>query len=102
MWRPRTSRSNLDSGGSGTIPILIAFLQTFLGATVLCRLREGLQMGQFVEGEYKTQLIAGYVEPSLHRQLVALAREQERTVSFVVRRALLRELERVHNEEEAT
>jgi hypothetical protein len=49
-------------------------------------------MGQLVEGERKTQLIAGYVEPSLHEQLVALARQQERTVSAVVRRALLREL----------
>ena len=58
-------------------------------------------MGQLVEGEHKTEMVAGYVEPTVHRQLVALAREQERTVSFVVRRALLRELERVHNEEEA-
>jgi hypothetical protein len=52
--------------------------------------------------ERKTQLIAGYVEPSVHRQLVELAREEERTVSAVVRRALLHELERVNDEEETT
>ena len=58
-------------------------------------------MGQ-LEMERKTQLIAGYVEPSVHEQLVALARQQERTVSAVVRRALLHELERVTDEEETT
>ena len=55
-------------------------------------------MGQ-LEVERKTQLIAGYFEPSVHRQLVELARDEERTVSAVVRRALLHELERVHEEE---
>lgn len=56
-------------------------------------------MGQLVE-ERKTQLIAGYVEPSVHRQLVALARQEERTVSAVVRRALLHELERERDDEQ--
>lgn len=55
-------------------------------------------MGQIAEDERKTQLIAGYVEPSVHRQLVALAREEERTVSAILRRAVRHELER-HEEE---
>ena len=57
-------------------------------------------MTQVVEGERKTQLVAAYVEPSVQRQLVALARLEERTVSAVVRRALRHELERVHDETE--
>ena len=59
-------------------------------------------MGQIAEASARRSLVAGYIEPTMHGRFVHLARAEDRSVSAILRRALLHELERVNDEEEAT
>jgi len=54
-------------------------------------------MSQFGQGERKTELVAAYVDMRTHEQVVALAREEDRSVSAILRRALDRELALAHH-----
>lgn len=59
-------------------------------------------MGQLVQDDHKTRLVGAQVGEELREQLMALARREDRSLASVVRRALERELERVHDEEAQT
>ena len=56
-------------------------------------------MAQIVQDDRR--LVGARVDPQVREQLFALARREDRSVSSVVRRALVREIERDHDEEEA-
>ena len=53
------------------------------------------------ERQASTVFIGAHVDYGTRDQLRALAREEERSLSAIFRRALRHALERVHNEEEA-
>jgi predicted transcriptional regulator len=55
-------------------------------------------MGQLVEDDRK--LVGAHVDREVREQLLALARREDRSVASIVRRALSREIEREHTDEE--
>ena len=56
-------------------------------------------MSQLVQDDRK--LVGAHVGAEMRGQLLALAREEDRSLASIVRRALARELEHAHNETEA-
>jgi predicted transcriptional regulator len=57
-------------------------------------------MSQLVQDAPKDQLIATHVDALTRDELIALARREDRSVSWVLRRALATYLERGDNDEE--
>jgi predicted transcriptional regulator len=53
-----------------------------------------------VQNQRRTEFIGTHVDEETRARLVALARREDRSVSAVLRRAVDRELERVHRETE--
>lgn len=57
-------------------------------------------MSQIAPDPPATVFIGAHVDHGTRDQLRALAREEERSISAILRRALRHELERVHEDEE--
>src|SRR5688500_2462930 len=75
-------------------------LQTFLIATVGCTARRSFRMSQIAPEHRATTFVGAHVDHDTRDQLRALAREEERSISAVIRRALRHELERVNETED--
>ena len=56
-------------------------------------------MSQLVQDDRK--IVGAQVDAEVREKLLALARREDRSLASVVRRALARELERDHHEEDA-